>query len=53
MTFRAEPRTARAPERRATLTPVPSAPDQRAFERFLASWLAEAAERRIRRQAER
>lgn len=38
---------------RPTLTPVPSAPDQRAFERFLASWLAEAAERRIRRQAGR
>lgn len=42
-----------APTRRPTLTPVPTAPEQRAFERFLAAWLAEAAERRIRRQAGR
>lgn len=41
------------PARRPALTPVPSAPEQRAFERFLASWLAEAAERRVRRQAGR
>ena len=37
--------------RRTRLTPVPSEAEVRTFERFLAEWLAEAAERRIRRRA--
>lgn len=33
-----------------SLVPVPSEAEVRSFERFLAEWLAEAAERRLRRR---
>jgi hypothetical protein len=38
---------------RPHLVAVPSEAEVAAFERFLAAWLAEAAERRIRRQTAR
>lgn len=40
-------------ERPPRLVPVPTPAETQAFERFLAGWLAEVAERRIRRQVGR
>lgn len=50
MTATAERRPSPA---RPQLVAVPTPAEAQAFDRFLASWLAEAAERRIRRQMAR